>query len=844
MHPLRILVVTPTLPPPLASLRELAYNYWWSWDRDAQDLFARIDPDLWERVHHNPLLLLQRIPQARLEELAHDDDFLAFLHYVYQRFQASQEAPSRYSLPSGSTLETIAYFCAEYGIHESFANYSGGLGVLSGDYLKTASDMGVPLVAVGLLYQQGYFQQRLSETGWQYELYPANDISALPVTLMRDETGRPLFVSIPLPKGEVRIRIWRMLIGRTPLYLLDTNHEDNPLVEYRDITDRLYGGTIETRIQQELVLGIGGMRALRAMGIRPTVCHLNEGHTVFAAMEWSRQTMEDYAVDFPTAVEIVRSSTVFVTHTPVPAGNEIFATDLLRTYLEPYAAESGIPVDSLLALGQLPLADGSNFGTSVCGLNMAWHRRAVSRLHGRTARRMWHSLWNEFPEDEVPIGSITNGVHPPTWVAPEMAHLFDRYIGKRWRTESTSAALWSRIADVPDRELWQVHQVLRMRLLTTLRDRFHTFPAPSRLNPEALTIGFARRIALYKRPLLLFHNLERLRRLLTNPERPVQLIIAGKAHPQDIPAKEAIQRLVRTILEAGLEGHVVFVENYSLELARLLVQGCDLWLNTPRRPQEASGTSGMKAALNGVLHCSTLDGWWEEAYTGTNGFAIGTGEEYPTPEEGDAIEAELLYTLLEQRVIPLFYERNADDIPERWVQMMKNAIATLAPFYNTYRMLQQYISQCYFPAQRLRSRLLSNNAALAQHLASWHSRVNAAWSKVRILYVSTPQDPEFHTGSSIAVQVKASLGGLTPEEVRVELYTGRVQPDGSLCDIRTLALEFTHIDEHGHHWFAGSLVLDESGQFGYTVRILPHHPALPTPAELRLCHWAQPWTIP
>ncbi len=840
MQPLRIFIVTPNLPAALAPLRELAYNYWWSWDSEAQSLFARIDPDLWERLNHNPLALLQQIPQARLEELARDSDFLAFLHYVYHRFQAAREAPSRYRHPPGTALETIAYFCAEYGIHESFPNYSGGLGVLSGDYLKTASDMGVPLVAVGLFYQQGYFQQRLDESGWQHELYPANDISLLPVTLMRDETGRPLMVSVPLPKGRVNIRIWRMLIGRTPLYLLDTNHEHNQLVEYRDITDRLYGGTVETRIQQELVLGIGGMRALRALGIRPTVCHLNEGHTVFAALEWIRQTMEEYALDFSAALEIVRASTVFVTHTPVPAGNEIFSSDLLRAYLEPYAAESGLPVETLLALGATPLDNGGGFGTTVCGLNLAWHRRGVSRLHGRTARRMWQDLWPGFPEHEVPIGAITNGVHLPTWVAPDMARLFDRYLGKRWRTESDASSLWSRVLDIPNYELWQVHQLLRLRLLTLLRDRFRTFPSSTLLNPDALTIGFARRIALYKRPLLLFHDLDRLRRIVTHPERPVQLIIAGKAHPQDAAAKESIQRLIRAIVEAGLEGHVVFVENYSLELARLLVQGCDLWLNTPRRPQEASGTSGMKAALNGVLHCSTLDGWWDEAYTGTNGFAIGTGNEYATPDEADAAEAEQLYTLLEQRIVPLFYERNADGVPERWVQMMKQAIMTLAPLYCTQRMLQQYISECYLPAQRFRSALLAEHAAT--QLAQWRARVHTAWPQVRILHVEGLHEAELSAGSSLSVRVQTELGELSPQEVRLELYLGRLQPDGSLSNIRIRSLEYTHTDERGYHWFAGSLLLDESGLFGYTVRILPWHPGLPTAAELRLCHWAQPWT--
>lgn len=842
MQPLRIILVTPTLPASLAPLRELAYNYWWCWDSDAQNLFARIDPALWERSHHNPLALLQRVSQARLEELSQDSDFLAFLHYVYRRFRSLQESPVRYSVPAGTTLGTIAYFCAEYGIHESFPNYSGGLGVLSGDYLKTASDMGVPLVAVGLLYQQGYFQQRLSDNGWQYELYPANDISLLPLTLMRDERGYPLMVSLPLPKGPLSIRIWRMLIGRVPLYLLDTNHEHNTLVEYRDITDRLYGGTVETRLQQELVLGIGGMRALRALGIRPTVCHLNEGHTVFAAVEWARQTAEEYRLDFATALEIVRASTVFVTHTPVPAGNEVFDPEMVRHYLEPYAAEVGVPVEELLALGYAQ-DSSEGFGMTVCGLNVAWHRRAVSRLHGHTARRMWHPLWRDFPLEEVPIGSITNGVHLPTWVAPEIAQLFDRYVGKHWRTGS-AAELWEHVLDIPDSELWSVHELLRTRLITAIRERFRFFPetGAAQLDPKAFTIGFARRIALYKRPDLLFRDLERLRRLLSSAERPVQLLLAGKAHPQDAPAKEVIQRIITTIAEAGLEGRVIFLENYSLELARLLVQGCDLWLNTPRRPQEASGTSGMKASLNGVVHCSILDGWWDEAYTGTNGFAIDPGLPSTDPAEQDAADAERLYNLLEQRIIPLFYERNAEGIPERWVWMMKNAILTAARSYSCTRMLQQYIQECYLPAQQYRHALLADNATPAQHLARWRKHIAAAWSGVRILQVQTTEETELTAGSRLQLRALLALGQLSPEEVRVELYLGRLQPDGSFSDVRTVALEHTATTPEGTHWFEGSLLLEESGQFGYTVRVLPWHPALPSPVELRLCHWAQPWT--
>ena len=841
MQLLRVLVVRPKLPPPLEPLRDIAYNYWWCWDEEAHTLFARIDPELWERVHHNPLALLQHISQARLEALARDDNFRAFLSYVYRRLQSSLEAPM-YTSPTGTPLGTIAYFCAEYGIHESFPNYSGGLGVLSGDYLKTASDMGVPVVGVGLLYQQGYFQQRLSESGWQHELYPANDISRLPLTLMRAETGKPLLISLPFPKGPVLVRIWRMLIGRVPLYLLDTNHEENSLVEYRDITDRLYGGTLETRIQQELVLGIGGLRALRALGIRPTVLHLNEGHTVFAALEWLHQTMEEYGVDAQTALEIVRASTVFVTHTPVPAGNEIFDPELLRRYLEPYAAEVGIPAEFILSLGHIGTGEGSGFAPTVFGLNVSWHRRGVSRLHGRTARRMWRELWRDFPEQEVPIGFITNGVHLPSWVAPEIAALFDRYLGTQWRTHSADPELWERVQRIPAAELWRAHELLRSRLLAALRERYRMFPAAAPLSPTALTIGFARRIALYKRPDLLFRDLERLRRILSHPDRPVQLLLAGKAHPQDIPAKDTIQRLIRTIAEAGLERHVVFLENYSLELARLLVQGCDLWLNTPRRPQEASGTSGMKAALNGVLHCSTLDGWWDEAYTGANGFAFGGAEEYATPEEQDAIEAEQLYMLLQERIVPLFYERNAEGIPERWVQLMKNAIQSVGAGYSCQRMMRQYIEECYLPAQQRRTALLEDNAAQARSLAQWRYRLESAWHQVRILRVETNAEPELSAGSTLHLRVELELRELSPEDVRVELYLGRLLPSGELADIRTTLLEHVHGEPSGHHWFEGSLAVEESGQFGLTVRVLPWHPALPTAAEARLCYWAQPWS--
>jgi starch phosphorylase len=845
MHLLRTLVVVPRVPEELSALQELAYNYWWCWDAEAQSIFARMEPNLWEEVHHNPVALLQRIPQQRLEELARDAEFRTFLDYIVRRFRTLLDARSWYTTVAERPQGAIVYFSAEYGIHESFPNYSGGLGVLSGDYLKTASDLGVPLVGVGLLYQYGYFQQRLTAEGWQHELYPVNDFSLLPLTLVRTEDGSPLQISLPFPKGQLYARVWRMLVGRVSLYLLDTNYEANALQEYREITWRLYGGDVHTRIQQELLLGIGGMRALEALGIRPAVCHLNEGHTVFAALEWLAQLIREQSLDFATALEVVRASTVFVTHTPVPAGNEVFAEAVLRPYLEVYAAESGIPVEEVLRLGETMLEEGQRgFGMTVFGLNLSFHRRAVSRLHGRTARQMWHHLWADFPVEEVPIGSITNGVHTLSWVAPEMARLYDRYLGPRWRSDPDDPELWQRVELIPAEELWQVHEQLRERLVqlvrARLRQRYGIVPAM--LDPEALTIGFARRIALYKRPELLFTDVERLRRLVSNAERPVQIIIAGKAHPQDIPAKELIQRILRTIREQELAHAVVFLEDYSIELARALVQGCDVWLNTPRRPLEASGTSGMKAALNGVLHVSTRDGWWDEAYNGSNGFAIGEGIEHLEPQQRDATEAELLYDVLEQHVVPLFYERNAAGVPERWVGMMKNAIRTLAGTYSCARMLRQYVRECYFPAMALRERLLADGAQAAHQLAQWRHSVAAAWQQVRIVHVQVREPTESRVGERLGVSVMVELGSLPPEWVRVELVLGRLHSDGSIGQMRQVALELAG-QEGSLYRYEGGIELRESGLLGYAVRVVPWHPLLPSSAEARLCRWAEGWTV-
>ncbi len=851
MIPVRVFTVTPVLPEPLKPLEELAYNYWWSWDADGRELFSQIDKQLWDEVHHNPVLLLYRVPQERWEELAKRMDFVNYVQYVHSKFRQYMERETWYDRQGYPKDLLIAYFCAEYGIHESFPNYSGGLGVLAADHLKTASDLGIPLVGVGLLYQQGYFNQVLAPNGWQNEEYYDNDFSVMPLRQVRGPDGQPVKIQVAYPEAIVYAEIWEVAVGRVKLYLLSTNLPENKIPEYRDITDQLYGGNIETRIQQEIMLGIGGYRALRALGLQPTVLHLNEGHAAFAALEHTRTLQQQFHCSFEVAMELCRSNTVFTTHTPVPAGHDRFSPELVDKYFAAYYQELGLDQKHFLALGREEEQDPSeDFCMTVLALKMAGWKNGVSRLHSEIARKMWHHLWKDFPLDEVPIDYVRNGVHTLSWVSREMASLFDRYLTPRWREEPWEQEAWQNVFLIPSEELWRVHERRRERLILfarrKLRQMLERRSVPTEqlnqiaayLHPDVLTIGFARRFATYKRPTLLFQDMERLKKLLTNPERPVQILLAGKAHPHDVPAKEMIREIVQKVKQYGLERYVVFLENYDIEIARLLVKGCDVWLNTPRRPLEASGTSGMKAVLNGAIHVSTLDGWWDEAYNGENGFAIGQRQEFASIEEQDFAEGEALFDLLEQEVIPMFYDRGLSRYPEGWVERMKVAIYTLAAPYSSAQMLHQYLQRKYLPAYQEYKVRSGNNAEQARAYVEWKRRVMAHWNEVRILNVVIDASDTIRVGQEITVSAYVDLGALSPDDVRVEAYCGKVDKHGAIVAGEASLLKVEDKADSTIYLFRGQYQCRYSGIQGCTVRIIPWHPRMITIADLYRCIWA------
>jgi len=862
VKPIQTFNVVPSLPAPLEGLRRLAYNLRWSWNHDTIELFRRLDRELWEEIGHNPVLLLGRVEQARLEAAAADAGFLAHLertladleHYLSAELTWFAQADSSWKGP------LVAYFSAEFGLSESLSIFAGGLGMLAGDHLKSASNLGVPLVGVGLLYQQGYFRQYLNTAGWQQERYEDNDFHTLPLTLQRRSDGSPLRVEVNYPGRRVLAQVWQAQVGRVPLYLLDANLEANT-PEDRDITDQLYGGDLEMRLKQEILLGIGGYRALEALGLNPSVYHMNEGHAAFLSLERLRRLMQREGLSFAEAREAASAGLVFTTHTPVPAGHDHFPPELIERYLGEYARELGLGLNGFLALGRKNPADGrETFGMTTLALKLAAHANGVSRLHGQVSRRMWQELWPGVPEEEIPIGYVTNGVHFQSWISLEMNQLFERYLGPRWREEPADRALWQEVWRIPSEELWRTHQRRRERLVNFARYRLREQlvqqgateaeleAALGVLDPDALTIGFARRFATYKRATLIFSDPERLLRILSHPTRPVQLVFAGKAHPRDEEGKRFIQQVVEFARQPAFAKHLVFLEDYDMAVGRALVQGADVWLNNPRRPLEASGTSGLKAMANGALNLSTLDGWWDEAWQDADpaepiGWAIGRGEDYSDLTLQDHLEAEALYALLEQDVVPAFYER-ANGLPRRWLERMKASIATLAPRYNTHRMVREYTQRCYLVEAGRGQALAENGYSRARALAAWKERLLAAWPQVRLEAVETSVEGDLRVGQAVDVRARANLGALTPEEVRLEVYLGRLDPGGELVEAGATPMQVVKAEGPGRYLFQAEAVPCRlSGLHGFSVRVLPFHPDLSTPFLPGLIVWAGPGTL-
>jgi starch phosphorylase len=854
--------VHPKVPSELTGLSDLAKNLWWSWNEAARELFARIDPALYERVSENPVALLFSTPQPRLDELAKDAGYLADLARVRAELDGYLTRASWFSRTyAGTPLggATIAYFSMEFGVHESVPVYSGGLGVLAGDHLKSASDLGLPLVGVGVAFSQGYFRQTLDHDGWQTERYPPNDWHALPVSPVHAEDGARVTVAVTLPvpgaaDGKVRnvaLQAWRVDVGRVPLYLLDADLAENA-PEDRALTNTLYGGDKSHRIRQEILLGVGGLRLLDALGVRPAVCHMNEGHSAFLALERVRQLMLREGAPFAVASEAASAGNVFTTHTPVPAGNDGFAHDLITPYLRVLAEGLGVGMEAVRNLGKADVAQaGAEFSMPVLAIKMADRYNGVSLLHGREARAMWRGLWPELDEHEVPIGSITNGVHIGTWIARDVARFLDRAIGDGWQERAGDPATWTRLVEAPDAvdaELWALRNEARARLVRELPARMRTLTErkglvfdpgklPEPLDPSALTIGFARRFATYKRATLLLRDPERLRAIVRREGRPVQLVFAGKAHPQDWGGKELIREIVRASRTDAFRGRIVFVEDYDLSVARALVSGVDVWLNTPRRPLEASGTSGMKAAINGALNASVLDGWWAEAYTGDNGFAIGHGEEYADADHGDRVEAQALYRLLEDEIVPLFYDRDDAGVPRGWVARMKRSMATVAPVFNTRRMVEEYARRLYEPAVRRHAAMTADALARARGLCDWRARVAAAWPSVRVEAVEHGGPHVLRSGEGLAVSAIIHLGALAPEDVAVEAYHGPARTSHGIAGGAPLSLDYAGHVGDGRHRFAGTIHAAAPGGHAFAVRVLPRHEALADPFATRLVAW-------
>ena len=834
MKPLTTFHVIPDLPDPLAPLWDLSHNLWWSWSTEVLEIFHDIDSEVWFECDRSPLRFLASLGPERIASVQVDAELIERIERAVGQFEEYRSRTTWFEQTHGPVDMQIAYFSLEFGIAKSLPVYSGGLGVLAGDHLKSASNLGLPLVGVGLLYRQ---EQALNPDGWQLELYPESNFDQLPIQPVPDESGEQLTVEVAYPSGCVRAQVWRADIGRVELYLLDTNVQSNT-ADDRNITALLYGGDREMRIKQEILLGIGGYRALTALGIAPSICHMNEGHSAFQALERIRVMMTEHGFGFEAAREATTAGNVFTTHTPVAAGNDWFSPDLVERYFHDYRQQLGLSREDLLGLGRInPDDNDSEFCMTVLAMRLSAHSNGVSRLHGEVSREMWARLWPELATAEIPITHVTNGVHSQSWASAEISELLDNCVGESWRYTPIDGEHMRAIYDVSNWDLWQIRQFLRARLVEFARRHLRVQftrqgQPPARieqslqsLDEGALTIGFARRFATYKRGSLILRSVERLAELMQREHQPLQILFAGKAHPHDHEGKELIREIVALTRQEPFTGRVFFLENYDINVARYLVQGCDIWLNNPRRPQEASGTSGMKAALNGALNISVLDGWWVEACELHSGWSIGRGEVYEDLSYQDQVESSALYDLLETEVIPMFYTRAEDGVPHEWVSRIKSSVATLVPQFNTNRMVREYLEELYLPNQSRWEALNGDRERIAK-LSEWKRSVRSAWSGVRIESVDAEAPTQPKVGMRIPLRVSVQLGQLSPDDVRVELYTGRVNARHEIVEGEAAALGFARSDGDGRYKFGGNYICLSPGSHGYTVRVVPNHPDL------------------
>ncbi len=842
------LTINPKIPARLMRLEELANNLWYSWDRGTRALFSQLDHRLWGAVKHNPKAFLKRVDESVLLKAAEDRVFLAAYNNVLSTYDSYHYEPSQQDNIEGlDTKDQIAYFCFEFGFHESLPIYSGGLGILAGDHCKAASDMHLPFVGVGLLYRQGYFFQTIDNQGNQQAIYTDSDFDDLPVTPALHDDGSDVRIEVALPQRNVVVKIWQAKIGHVTLYLLDTDLPENSSQD-RYITHQLYGGDKTMRIEQEIILGVGGVRALHAIGIKPTVWHINEGHAAFMILERIRDLVRQ-ELDFTSALEAVAVNTVFTTHTAVPAGHDYFSKDVMLAYFEAFYHDLNITRNEFMALGHAP---GSvDFNMTALAIHGSRTHNGVSRIHGTVSANICQDLWPQIEPEENPLSYITNGVHVPTFLAQEWFDLFDRHLGNEWRNKMCDAEYWLRIHEIPDHLFWSIRQHLKSQMLHGIRarltkqntrnhsseahlDRLLKFADP--INPNILTLGFARRFATYKRATLLFENLEWLREIILNKERPVLLIFAGKAHPADVPGQDLIRRISQIALMPEFEGRLLLVEGYDLRLGRRLVAGVDVWLNSPIYPLEASGTSGMKAGINGTINLSVLDGWWEEGYDGENGWAIKPGPENMEAVLRDNEESRAFYEILQDQVIPLYYTRDKLGYSPEWVKMAKHSMASLLPCFNATRMVDEYLNKFYLPASNQGQRYTENHFDGAKKVAEWKNKITSAWEGIALHQLEIPSRcTKF--GDVLNFKVAAKLNSLQPEDVIVELLMCRKFQKTRFNNFKHFKFEFAGVNEFDEHLFELKVKPELCGKQEYFIRIYPHHPLLTHSKEMGLMVW-------
>ena len=846
------ITVNPQLPKRIGKLSEIANNLWWSWNTEFLRLFKMIDRDLWETCEKNPVKFLKQVSQDRLEAVATNQEFLKEYDRLAKEFDdyvTSKNTWFSNKYPENKK-DLIAYFSAEYGLDQTIPIYSGGLGILSGDHLKSASDLGIPLVAVGLLYKNGYFHQKINGYGDQETEYNNIDLSNLPINPVKDENGDELKIYVKFEKRKIYLKVWQINVGRIKLYLLDSDIDENKQ-EDREVTLKLYGGDQEMRIKQEIVLGMGGTNLLtRALGLNPTVYHMNEGHSAFLILELIKNIIKEKKVSFEVAKDIASSKTVFTTHTPVPAGNDIFPIALVEKYFKEFWPRLGLEREEFLKLGMKPCTDlEPGFNMGILALKVAGKKNGVSKLHGAVSRELFGDVWPEIAANESPITYVTNGIHTCSWLAPSLKELYNKYLIPYWQDNIYKDEVWENINNIPNKELWEIHQKRKQKLLeivkesTTNRLRRSGYSyeeindITSKLNPNALTIGFARRFATYKRATLIFRDLERITQILNNAERPVQLIFAGKAHPADKEGQDLIKRIHEISMMPQFKGKIFLLENYNIAMSRYLVSGVDVWLNNPRRPMEASGTSGQKASVNGVINFSVLDGWWAEGYNQENGWTIGTNAEFTSYEEQDDADSQSMYRTLEEKIIPTYYDKDENGISEKWMKIMKNSITSTGGKYSTSRMLVDYTNNLYMPLCNLTKKYYENIDNVAE-FNLWKKNLYINWKDIKITQKNNLNNITMDAGNNIEVKCEVKLPNISVDNIEAQCYYGKILDNGIVENVSIIPMKLTSKDEENKIYeYTTKIELRTGGNYGYTFRVMPKHEMLLDSENLNLVKW-------